>query len=423
MHKCLFLVVAFFALSLGFSQTEEVRRITKALCEPEFGGRGYVNNGDKLAAEFIANEFEKIGLTKCGSNYFQQFEFPVNTFPGEAQFSYGNKKLVLGEDVLVDPASAGFYGELAPKYFSAQQLLDEEYLMTEIQEIIANKKYNAAVIDLTTEDKDTLMLLRKFKYELAQFFPVIELTSSKFTWSVSQKQIKNLVLQMKPNAFQFGQKVTVNLKAQFIERHQTQNVIGFLPAINKSKNTIVFTAHYDHLGMLGSDVYFPGANDNASGTAMIISMAQYYAKNPPKNFNVLFIAFAGEEAGLLGSKYFVENPLIDLKRISFLINLDIMGSGEEGITVVNGSVFKDQFNQLVAINEKHQLLKTIKERGYAANSDHYWFTDAGVPAIFIYTMGPNKNYHDVFDTYENLSFAETIDITTLLIKFVDVLKK
>ncbi|HNS43365.1 MAG TPA: M28 family peptidase, partial [Taishania sp.] len=96
----------------------------------------------------------------------------------------------------------------------------------------------------------------------------------------------------------------------------------------------------------------------------------------------------------------------------------IFGSGEDGITVVNGAIFQNYFDLLTNINDQQQLLKQIKARGYAANSDHYWFTEKGVPSFFIYTMGPNKNYHDIDDTYENLSFAEVNDLQTLLVNFV-----
>ncbi|MFT5779088.1 MAG: aminopeptidase YwaD, partial [Crocinitomicaceae bacterium] len=208
----------------------------------------------------------------------------------------------------------------------------------------------------------------------------------------------------------------------FIESYATQNIIAYLPAKKKCTETIVFTAHYDHLGRMGSDTYFPGANDNASGTAMLISMAKYF-KEHPSEYNIMFIAFAGEEAGLVGSKYFTEHPILPLKKIRFLINLDIMGSGEEGITAVNATLFEEEFKLLQTINEEKQLLAKVKRRGPAANSDHYWFTEKGVPAFFIYTMGPNKNYHDVFDEYAALSFVEYDDITTLLVSFVERLEK
>jgi Zn-dependent M28 family amino/carboxypeptidase len=167
---------------------------------------------------------------------------------------------------------------------------------------------------------------------------------------------------------------------------------------------------------MGEETYFPGANDNASGTAMLLSMANYFKKNPI-NRSIVFIAFAGEEAGLVGSKFFVQNPLVKLKKISFVLNLDIMGSGEEGITVVNATLFDTEFKELQQINQEQKLISHIKSRGPAANSDHYWFTQMNVPAFFIYTMGPNKNYHDIFDTYENLSFVEYQDLVALLCAF------
>ena len=100
-----------------------------------------------------------------------------------------------------------------------------------------------------------------------------------------------------------------------------------------------------------------------------------------------------------------------------------MGSGEEGITVVNATLFPKEMETLQKINVREQLLTQIKPRGPAANSDHYWFTQAGVPAFFVYTMGPNKNYHDIFDTYSNLSFQETNDLLKLLLEFVRTIEE
>ena len=422
MHKLLITTFLLGFISIGLSQTETIKRVTEELCSPKYHGRGYVNNGDGLAALFIQEEFKKAGVNMYGESYLQPFEFPVNTFPGAASFKYGDSVLAIGKAILVDPACPNFYGKLMCKLMKPEVLLDEESFMTELQEVLAGVNYNAVALDLTTENADTLKLLRNFKYELAKFVPVVELTNAKFTWSVAQSQLKNLVVQLKPEFYQDGMPLSVDLNAALVERHQANNVVGYIPAKKKCSQTIVFTAHYDHLGRLGKDTYFPGANDNASGTAMLIALANYFHENP-SDFNVAFIAFAGEEAGLIGSKYFVDNPLIKLNKIRFLINLDIMGSGEEGVTVVNGSVFTDEFDLLVSINEKEHLLQQIKPRGYAANSDHYWFSDAGVPAIFIYTMGPNKNYHDVFDTYEALSFAESDDITVLLKLFIEQLPK
>jgi hypothetical protein len=168
---------------------------------------------------------------------------------------------------------------------------------------------------------------------------------------------------------------------------------------------------------MGQATYFPGANDNASGNAMLLALAEKFKASPLKKYNILFIAFAGEEAGLLGSHYMVDHPVIPLKSIRFLLNLDIMGSGEEGITVVNSTLFPKEFDRLTALNEQSKFLTQIKKRGPAANSDHYFFTEAGVPALYIYTMGPNKNYHDVFDKYDALSFQAFGPLSDLLEQF------
>jgi len=245
-------------------------------------------------------------------------------------------------------------------------------------------------------------------------------TDAKFTWSVGSEQFVFPLIRIQDSIYKDGN-LTIDIDAELLKNYHTQNVMAYLPAKKKCAKTVVFTAHYDHLGRMGDDTYFPGANDNASGTAMLLTMAKYFKENP-SDYNVLFIAFAGEEAGLLGSKYFVENPVLKLKKIKFLVNLDIMGSGEDGITAVNATLFEKEFALLQKINAEKSLLKVVKKRGPAANSDHYWFTLEGVPAFFIYTMGPNKNYHDVFDVYDNLSFKEYEDITTLLIEFVKQLK-
>jgi Zn-dependent M28 family amino/carboxypeptidase len=111
-----------------------------------------------------------------------------------------------------------------------------------------------------------------------------------------------------------------------------------------------------------------------------------------------------------------------LKNVRFLLNLDIMGSGEEGITVVNSTLFPNEFALLEKLNSEGNYMSQIKKRGPAANSDHYFFTEAGVPAFFFYTMGPNKHYHDVFDTYDELSFKAFENLSVLIEKFLSGLK-
>jgi len=154
----------------------------------------------------------------------------------------------------------------------------------------------------------------------------------------------------------------------------------------------------------------------------MLSLAKYYAEHPAK-YTVVCIAFAGEEAGLLGSAYYVNHPMIDLQRIRFLVNLDLVGNGDEGITVVNATEFPQAFTMMQRINEEKKLLVAVNSRGKARNSDHYWFTEKGVPSFFIYTLGGIKAYHDVYDVDSTLPNDHYVQLYKLLTTFVGNLQK
>ena len=416
-----FVLLFFFATPL-LGQIDEVRRITESLCSPEFHGRGYVNKGDSIAAAFLVNEFHKMGIKSYKKSYQQSFKLNVNTFPGKMSVRHNGKELVAGLHYSVDPSSRGYQGVLIPMEIPPREVMNFDYIRKSITEVQSDSaEANALLFDFTEVSDDSLKLVKSITRQLAEIVPVIELVNKKFTWSVGRSQKFFTFLQIQDTVFDKKMPIEVDIEAEYIENYTSQNVIAYIPGKKKCSKTILFTAHYDHLGRMGADTYFPGANDNASGTAMLFTMARYFQQNK-SDFNVMFIAFAGEEAGLVGSKYFVEHPIMKLKRIEFLINLDIMGSGEEGITVVNATLFEKEFELLQQINKEKNLLAEIKKRGPAANSDHYWFTQKGVPAFFIYTRGPNKHYHDIFDSYEELSFQEYEDITTLLVEFVNALQ-
>jgi aminopeptidase YwaD len=423
MHKLVVLFGLFSSFG-SFAQIDEVRRITKQLCAPEFHGRGYYAKGDSLAADFIVAEFGKLGIGSYKkTEMLQHYQLEgVNTFPGNARVVQDGRVLEPGIHFLLDPSSGGMKSALKPYLITLETAIDEEKLGVEIGKYMESSQYNGLLLDFAGAAGDTLKQIAGLAAAIAAYHPVIEIVNSKFTWSVGRNQLAFPLIRIQDSIIDRNASFEVNIDAELIQSYTTQNIIAHLPAKKKCAKTIVFTAHYDHLGRMGNDTYFPGANDNASGTAMLLTMAKYFKENPSK-YNIMFIAFSGEEAGLVGSQYFTEHPVLPLKKIRFLVNLDIMGSGEEGITAVNATLFEKEFELLQEINTEKNLLHKVKKRGPAANSDHYWFTEKGVPAFFIYTMGPNKHYHDVFDEYEALSFVEYEDITTLLVTFVERLGK
>ena len=182
--------------------------------------------------------------------------------------------------------------------------------------------------------------------------------------------------------------------------YRSQNVCGYLPG--ETDTMVVFTAHYEHLGMSG-DTLFPGAHDNASGTAAVLDIARMLSTthhSPSTKYTCVFLFFGGEESGLVGSHYFADNPLVSFSKVKVLVNLDLFCGGDEGLMVVNANTAETRpfVNLLQRINDLHGFTPKIGRRDNAPNSDHYWLS-AHCPAIFLYTLGgPYGGYHSPTDT-------------------------
>lgn len=369
-------LILLFSVGTAFSQdVEQAREIIGKLTSEEFWGRGYTHDGMKKAADFLASRFKSFGLEPLsGKDFFQNFTYPINTFPGKMEVTINGKPLKAGVDFLVSGDSRGISGSGKLEQIDSIDFINRE-----------NK------IQLILQDK--------------------------LSWSPSPRLAEYTSILVRKNKLEEAPKdFKVAIENKFISKFKARNVCGLIRGTEHPDSTIVLSAHYDHLGGMGDRTFFPGANDNASGTALLLSLMQHYAKHPPK-YSVVFLCFAGEEAGLVGSKYFVEHSLIRLGNVRFFINLDLVGTGEEGITVVNGSVFKKEFELLSQINNQKNYLVKIKSRGKAANSDHYWFTEKGVPSFFIYAMGGIQAYHDVYDKAETLPLTEFEDLFHLIVDF------
>lgn len=407
----------------AFGQVTTGREITERLCSPEFFGRGYVKKGDSLAAAYLAGQFKSRGLEALSPGYLQAFSHGVNVFPGAMLLEVGGKKLIPGVDFMVDPSSNRADATLIQHWVEGVDIIDRANLDRLIQETRGPRTWNLLVIHAADLKNDSLQTAKQVGELLTELVSVLVITNEKFTFSVGHEPRPRAFVFVKPGFVTPETKeVRLEIDQKFVGAYTSYNVVAMLPATKRSKKTIVFTAHYDHLGGMGSEVYFPGANDNASGTSMLFALADELKKRSNRSCNYVFIAFAGEEAGLVGSKFFVDNPLVSLPKVRMVINLDIMGSGEDGVTVVNGAVYKEEFDLLTAINQEKNYLKQVKIRGKAANSDHYWFSEKGVPAFFIYTMGSNKHYHDVEDRYEALTFEAYNAIVQLLLDFTSQLE-
>lgn len=410
-HFLSLLLLSLFSYS--FAQIEYAKEICKELTSEKYYGRGYLRNGSNLAADFIANEYKNIGLKPIKKTYFQEFTFPVNIFPNDIELVINGKKLNVGSDFLPFAESGDFTGQWKFTEIKKEDITNLSKIRLIRDSVLANY-YNSVIIYADGLKNDTLSKAYEISHLLLNFCHVLYVVDNHSGHPINSEKHKYSGFKVVKSAVDYEiREISSSLKSEFIPNQQAKNVIGLIPSKNKKAPYIFITAHYDHLGGIGNQVYFPGASDNASGVATMLSLAKHYVQNP-STYNLVFIAFAAEEVGILGSKYFTEHPTIPLSKIRIVLNLDLMANGEDGITVVNGKVFTKEFDLLKEINEEKQLLPAINSRGKAKNSDHYYFSEKGIPSFFIYTLGKNKNYHDIFDTYEALEFPKFEEILTLI---------
>lgn len=377
-------IILLFAISFVNAQAQDslyACKVINTLCSKQFAGRGYIKNGLDISAKYIVNELKKFKTQPLfNTGYYQWFDFNVNTFPGKMNVTVNGKGLKPGIDFIVSPESVGLNG-----------------------------KFNV-------EKKDSVTYIGNSET------PIVLSFKKKLTFSVSTESANYCAVELlNKSTINDIKTVEVNIENKLLNKYICKNICAYINGKNEKNDTVIMlTAHYDHLGMMGSKTYFPGANDNASGVSMLLNLVKYYAQHPPK-YKTVFVFFAGEEAGLLGSKYFTEHPVFELSKIKFLVNLDLLGTGDEGITVVNATEFKSQFETLKKINAEKNYLTLVKPRGKAHNSDHYWFTEKGVPSFFIYTMGGIKAYHDVYDIPKTLPLTKYNSVFKLLVDFISTI--
>jgi aminopeptidase YwaD len=395
-----------------------IRREAAALTADAMHGRGYVQEGRMVASAYIQSRFKEMGLQPApGSHgYTQSYYFPVNTFPGKMKLVVNGKEMKAGADYIIDAGSPSITAKDLPvKTVELGGITDMQGLKAVLRSFNGSEAYMLTHIDslcktLGARVEEVAMALPQGCYIIAE--------PHKLTWTVAEQAIAATVFYVIDSALPANiNKVSTDVKAVLLHNARNENIIAVAPG-RVADSFIAITGHYDHLGMMGLNAVFPGASDNASGISMLLYLASYFVAHP-QHYSILFICFSGEEAGLLGSAYYVAHPTVPLNRIKFLTNIDIMGDATDGVTVVNATEFPKQFALLQGINTAHKYIPVIKSRGKAHNSDHYHFTEAGVPSFFMYSNGGKGFYHDIFDTADEITLNHVDGVAELLMDFLE----
>ena len=199
------------------------------------------------------------------------------------------------------------------------------------------------------------------------------------------------------------------------------NVIGFCD--NQQNETIIIGAHYDHLGKGGKgslsiekNKIHNGADDNASGVSVLINLIDTLCNN--KSYNYLFVAFSGEEDGLLGSSYFVKNPTIDLQNVRFMLNFDMVGRlNDNKELAINGVGTSKRWEDLLNKGNTFNL-KLILSNSGVGPSDHTPFYLQDIPVLHFFT-GQHEDYHKPTDDIEKINFEGMYTIMSYVLNIIE----
>ncbi|MDR2407463.1 MAG: M28 family peptidase [Bacteroidales bacterium] len=419
-----FLITVIFPSTLVAQDSIYARNIIETLASPAFKGRGYAFKGDSIAASFISQEFARFNLNKWTDNYYQPYYVSMNIFEGNKEINFGENypSSTCSDAMQIVACSAPIKGNFSV-IPATKKMLKSKWDTSKTKD-----KFIAIDMTLHTsdkkKDKKTQWSQVVFKNPLqAKGYILINKQLPSYSPVIGRiKSSHTTILILKDSILGTLKNVDIHLDARFVERYQTQNVCGYVEGKLYPDTFFVIGAHYDHLGQIGTDYVFHGANDNASGTAMMMDLARHFSlpENKP-DYSIAFVAFSGEEIGLLGSSYFVENTPIPINNIKMMLNLDMVGTGEDGFTFVCGKTFPDEFDKFATINNEKNYSPKLVQREETSNSDHYPFYKKGCKAMFIYGMGGKAGqYHHPSDTAENLSMGGYKSLARMIIDYINL---
>ena len=240
---------------------------------------------------------------------------------------------------------------------------------------------------------------------------------------------KSIDTDLKPQSFALADSVKLDANVDVTRAVKTvHNVVAYLPG--ETDEYIVIGAHYDHLGLGGqyslapsqTGTVHPGADDNASGTAGVIELARYFSSQPKQKRGILFLNFAGEELGLLGSAYYVDHPILPLEKAAAMINLDMIGRMRDKAYIGgsgSGTTFRPMLEKLIA---QHDVKVDYSAGSSEGSSDHTSFTSKQVPALFFFS-GLHADYHKPSDTPDKIDGPASARLLSLVVDVAETLRE
>jgi len=409
------LVVTFHETSLQAQDLAHYKQIVKELSSAKYQGRGYAYGGANKAGKYLQKEYKKAGVDEV---VCQPFTIDINTFPSKMEMSVDGKMLTPGVDFSMREYSPGVRGTYNLYYVDTNNYNAEKMFSD-----LAKPEYKDCfvVCDFWFSYRHYQDFQKIWGKEGCANAGMIQTWEPllKFYKAYGEKVMGKPVIWATSEFPKDAKSITVNIENKFLKDYELFNVIAKVEG-RRHDSCFVFTAHYDHLGNLGRKVYYPGANDNASGTAAIITLAKYYAENQPE-YDMYFVAFSGEDANLRGSTYFAEHPVVPLKQIRYLFNLDMIGDNSPVQYCEVSDAGMPRYTVFEEINREQGLFESLNRGELAANSDHYPFATRGVPCIFLENQEGDAfpYYHTPADNMKTVKFDSYIPVFKLVTGFIE----
>ncbi|MDP4131786.1 MAG: M20/M25/M40 family metallo-hydrolase [Bacteroidota bacterium] len=438
MTRSFFLFLPFLFASLPHVHAQKLRKADRQMLTEiqtdiqylsgnKLEGRRAGTPGEKLASDYIISSFEKTGLTPLGDqgSWLQGFEIYDGKDISRSRFSINNAALVLNRDyfpldfsanqkVTGSPAVA-LQESGSPWFYDLKEIIEstQNNPHFDMEKALREKTKNfaakgaTAVIFYNSSKSDDGVEFNPAEGIAPEGIPVIYVTHAgrkKYLTDISQTLDVDIDINMEE------------------KKRWGHNVIGYLD--RGAPYTVVIGAHYDHLGYGedGSSLYrgtekmiHPGADDNASGTAALMELARMLHKTKSLKSNYLFIAFSGEESGLLGSKYFTLHPELDLSRISYMMNMDMIGrlNDSSHTLIIGGFGSSPQWASLISSTVNKKIFSIREDSSGVGPSDHTSFYLKNIPVLFFFT-GIHPDYHRPTDEADKINYNGELQVVKLI---------
>jgi aminopeptidase YwaD len=402
------------------------------LASDKLEGRRAGTAGEALAAEYISRQFQQAGLEPKGdaNTWLQAFDIYDGKEVKATSFLYFNgTQLKLNKDYF--PLAYSGNGNIEATTAVALPESGTPWFI-DVKDWIEDNQDNphfdlsAKIHQYTTEAAAkgaTALLLHnssatpdEIEFDMKDRSPVAKIPVLYITHDAESKYLKDA-----------SASIETKLKIELGEKKRKgHNVIGFIQ--NGAANTVILGAHFDHLGhgedgnsMLRNDLtqIHNGADDNASGTAALIELAKLLKHSKLKGNNYLFIAFSGEELGLFGSKYFIEHPMVDLSKVNYMINMDMVGrlpDSSKTLTVGGIGTSPAWTRTLSSLSNKDLVIKY--DSSGTGPSDHTSFYRKNIPVLFLFT-GLHPDYHRPTDDANKINYTGELTVIRYVYNVVE----